>query len=314
MAIGQVKLNAKRGVYQAEYRDCAGNRRYASDKKQKECLRKLKEAEREVDQGIHTANSQTVTFGVALDAFIKESERRARNGEITGATAAEYRGVAERHVRPALGDIKLNKLTRRHCQDLINDLQDRYRTTNESARKVIRQTLELAVEREWLRRSPLTDRRLKVLKRRDPITIPTKQDLRALEEVTAWPPRPGEHKLVHAMRRLIFVLPVMCGGMRKGEMAGLQWENVNWISGTVEIRHSYCPHSGLKGPKTKAGRRDVRMIRPVREALDRLWGLRGRPTEGYVFQTASGKPAYGWPQCLGYDGRNLRASLQRRRG
>ena len=51
MAIGQIKWNTKRGVYQAEYRDCAGKRRYVSDKKAKECLRKLKEAEREVDQG-----------------------------------------------------------------------------------------------------------------------------------------------------------------------------------------------------------------------------------------------------------------------
>jgi integrase len=292
MAIGQVKLNAKRGVYQAEYRDCAGKRRYVSDKKQKECLRKLREAEREVHQGIHIAASQTVTFGVALDAFIKESERRHRNKEITGQTLTEYRGVAERHVRPTLGKVKLNKLTTRLCQDLINELSDRYRTTHESARKVISQTLQFAVERDWLRRSPLTDRKLRVPRRRDPITIPDKQDLRALVEVVMRTPSHGEHKLVHAVRRVVVMLGLFCGGMRKGEMAGLHWEDIDWVNSVISIRRAYSSCDGLKGPKTRSSVRDVTMISPVREALEHLWQLMGRPGEGFVIVTERGNPAY----------------------
>ncbi len=292
MANGQVKWNAARGVYQGEYRDCAGRRSYVSDKKQKECLRKLKEAEREVDQGIHTAKGQTVTFGVALDTFIKESERRHRNKEITGQTLAEYRGVAERHVRPALGKIRLNKLTTRLCQDLIDDLSDRYRTTNESARKVISQTLQLAVEYEWLQRSPLTDRKLRVPRRREPITTPDKGDLRALLAIATGPLRPGEHKLVHVMRHVVVMLALFCGGMRKGEIGGLQWEDVDWTDGVIRIRHAYSTYDGLKEPKTANAVRDVTMISPVREALDHLWELRGRPSQGFVIVTERGKPAY----------------------
>jgi integrase len=292
MAIGQVKWNAVRGVYQAEYRDCAGKRRYVSDKKQKECLRKLKEAEREVDQGVHTPKSQTVTFGVALDAFILESERRHRNKEITGQTVAECRGVAERHVRPALGEVKLNNVTTRICQDLIDELTDRYRTTNESARKVISQTLELAVERDWLRRSPLTDRKLRVPRRRDPITIPDKQDLRALLAAIKEPPRPGEHKLVHAMRRVVVMLALFCGGMRKGEIGGLQWEDVDLANGVIKIRRAYSTHDGLKATKTPNAVRDVTMIPVVRKALEHLWELRGRPTAGFIIVTERGQPAY----------------------
>ena len=292
MAIGQVKWNAGRSVYQAQYRDCLGKRRYVSDKNKKQCMRKLKEAEREVDEGTHTAKGQTVTFGVALDDFIRESERRHRNKEITGQTLAEYRGIAERHVRPALGNVKLNKLTTRLCQDLIDDLSDRYRTTHESARKVISQTLELAVERDWLRRSPLTDRKLRVPRRRDPIRIPDKQDLRALLEVVMGPPRPGEHKLVHAMRRVVVMLGLFCGGMRKGERAGLQWQDVDWANGVIRIRRAYADCDGLKGPKTPNAIRDVTMIPAVRESLEHLWKLRERPREGFVIVTERGRPAY----------------------
>jgi hypothetical protein len=119
MAIGQVKLNAARGVYQAEYRDCEGKRRCVSDKKAKGCLRKLKQAEREVDQGIHTARSETVTFAVALDARIKEWERELQIGLKAPIRVETYVSNGEKHVRPVLGPIRLNKLTAVQCQNLI---------------------------------------------------------------------------------------------------------------------------------------------------------------------------------------------------
>ena len=120
---------------QAEYRDCAGKRRYVSDKKQKECLRKLKEAEREVDQGIHTARSETVTFGVALDARIREWEREVQIGLKAPSTVVGYALVAEKHVRPIVGPIRLNKLTAVQCQNLISDLAAKHIRTHETAAK-----------------------------------------------------------------------------------------------------------------------------------------------------------------------------------
>jgi len=181
MANGQVKWNPARGVYQAEYRDCEGKRRYVSDKKAKECLRKLKEAEREVDQGIHTARSETVTFGVALDARIEEWEREVRIGLKAPSTVEAYVSAAEKHVRPVLGPIRLNKLTAVQCQNLISDLAAKHIRVHEGVAKVLRLTLKFSVRNRWLRRSPLTDDPLLVSKRRKEVVIPTADEMARLE-------------------------------------------------------------------------------------------------------------------------------------
>ncbi len=182
MAYGVVNFNADRSVYLGEYKDTRGKRRYVSDKNKKRCLDKLRKAEREVQAGIHTAASDTVMFGLALDYWLADCDRRQRLGDMAAATVKYYRYAVENHVRPELGSIKLNKLTTRDCQDLIDKLTDRYRGVAETSRKVMRGTLELAVGRDWLTRNPLNDRKLKVIKRQPEVRTPTKQELRELLE------------------------------------------------------------------------------------------------------------------------------------
>lgn len=85
---------------------------------------------------------------------------------------------------------------------------------------------------------------------------------------------------------LLFYTMLMTG-MRPGELAVLQWADVDFLN--REIRVSKALESGsqtrIRGPKTEAGNRLI----PMRQALsERLLPLRGAP-EDYVFHRPDGQ-------------------------
>ena len=58
-------------------------------------------------------------------------------------------------------------------------------------------------------------------------------------------------------------------GLRRGEVCGLSWEDVDFERGVVSVRHSLDRFGNLKGPKTRSGRRDLPMPPVVAEGLMR---------------------------------------------
>lgn len=185
------------------------------------------------------------------------------------------------------------------CQDLVDQISDKYRAVAETVRKVLRGTLELAVKREWLARNPLNDRKLKVIKRQPEVRTPTKEELRHLLEHVD-----NSHTERGAVLRLIVMLGVFAGGMRKGEQCGLRWQDIDWDNGILHIQHGICPVTGkLKGTKTKTSNRKVPMIPAVRDALQPMWQMQGHPSDGSVLRVRGGGHAYSvhgqyWKQLM----------------
>jgi integrase len=84
-------------------------------------------------------------------------------------------------------------------------------------------------------------------------------------------------------------------GLRRGEICGLSWGDIDFERGIVDISHSYDTLGNLKGTKTKAGMRLLPLPENVAEALrehkkaqkeryDRTNQWR-KPEEGYIEQT-----------------------------
>jgi integrase len=78
-------------------------------------------------------------------------------------------------------------------------------------------------------------------------------------------------------------LLAVLAGLRKGEIAALQWENLDFVNGVIEVRYAYSRIDGLKEPKTKAGRRDIPMSRLMRMALERVRDISSDHQTGPVF-------------------------------
>jgi len=251
--------------------------------------------ENELHMGAHTVKSQTATLGEALDGYMKELELKHRLGSMAGSSLAYYRSSAKNHVIPKFGHRKLTDITSLEIEDLLNDMAGRgYKRLHETVAMLIRQSLKFAVKRKWLTRSPLTDQPITLPPiKRAPITMPTREEIKRLLFEATQDKQDGDYDRFYIPRlRACVVILAVCAGMRRGEITGLQWENVDFVNGLIYIRHSYSWEDGLKGPKTKAGNRTVPMSPPVRWALEWWAAAWNKPRTGYVLTTASGRPIY----------------------
>lgn len=93
---------------------------------------------------------------------------------------------------------------------------------------------------------------------------------RNLPETKRRPATPAEESTIRKSSE-IWLLPYMAltTGMRKGELLGLKWEDVDLENNLIYVRRSVWYGNGthIKEPKTEAGKRKIPIIIPLREEL-----------------------------------------------
>jgi len=267
-----------------EYTDAAGKRRRHTPKSglKKDAEKVRQRVEAEIEAGVHTPQRETMTLREAADAYLRDCDRRCKVGDISGASFARYKADVAMIVS-RIGAKRLPDITSLTVQDTIDDLTRTYsRRTVKGFALVLRQVLAFAVRRKWLKRNLMVDeppRLPRVVQNR--VRVPSIEDLRAILQSVA-KHRPKEGLLTHRTRLAIICLGLFCA-LRKGEMLRLQWSDVDFAKGIIRVRHSLSLYDGLKGPKTKAGVRDVPMPAPIRYALLELvayWQTRRAVEEG----------------------------------
>jgi integrase len=102
-------------------------------------------------------------------------------------------------------------------------------------------------------------------------------------------------EIVKAMARASRLCPVY---PRRGEIAALHWEDVDFVNGTITIRRSYSFHhykqTGCYFKDTKIGQeRTVDLTKTAANALHMIWERQCKPSTGLILQSPSGKPIYG---------------------
>lgn len=72
----------------------------------------------------------------------------------------------------------------------------------------------------------------------------------------------------------LFPYMALTTGLRKGELLGLRWEDIDLKANIIHVRRSvwYGPGTNIKSPKTEAGIRKVPIIAPLREELAKRTG------------------------------------------
>ncbi|KTQ92655.1 hypothetical protein NS226_15300 [Aureimonas ureilytica] len=274
------------------YTDNDGKRRLKTFDKKKDADKYRTQVEVEVGNGLHKAPSQTVTFGFAADEYMKDCERRWRiKDRMAGNTLRHYAASMRANVRPAFASMLLTDLTAAKIQAFINEDSERlaWRTVNIHL-ILIRNVIQFALDRDWLAVSPLAARKVRLPKADDGRrSIPTKDEIRSILEVIAGGRQRGEQRNSYRVR-VASVLIAIFAGLRRGEICGLQWENVDLENGYLHVRHSLSIYDGLKTPKTKAGVRSVPMAKPVRGILELLKKEAGGNPTGFVLQTRNGTP------------------------
>jgi integrase/transposase-like protein len=260
--------------------------------------------DRELADNVHVADRATITFAEVCKRWLKHEEGRAdsrnRNADLAKGSLAAKQNVAKNHLLPFFGKYNLNKVTSPLIKQFVEDQARRVsHWTARRHKNLVKQVLDFAVENEWLRVSPLTNRPVKVpgtepMWRRD--DIPEVEDIGKLLDVVLNRPRPQGFNLnTWSSVQVQIVLGALLG-LRPGEIGGLQWESVDLDKWTIYVEHSLSFYDGLKAPKTGSSYRllDLEPVthrvlqehaeRTIKGGLGR--SVRARKLTGYVLTTA----------------------------
>ena len=206
-------------------------------------------------------------------------------------TIAKYRTAIELYLRPGVGHHRLDKLTVATVQRFLNGRRDAGDSVPKlrMMREVLSSALGRALREELIARNvaQLTTLPAEHRARRTAWTAAQARSfLRAAADDSAYP---------------VFVLAVVYG-MRRGEIAALQWKDIDFTRDRLAVRASLVRVGGrlVRGPvKTAAGVRTLPLVDLTRTALlaERENQAEQRAAagtdwleSGYVFTTRSGRP------------------------
>lgn len=182
------------------------------------------------------------TVGQLLDRWLEECERL----DLSPTTIRNYRSQVKGTIRPKLGRIVLAKLTPKHLDTLYGDMKDAGLSakTIRNHHAIISSALHQAVRWGWVREN-VADRAKPPRVSQTRVKAPSVDDVRAV--------------VVAAEERDPRLAPLLMlaalTGMRRGELCGLRWSDVDLQGGVLEVSRSVVVvPGGLAEKSTKTDR------------------------------------------------------------
>ena len=251
------------GTYEAKITTEGGKRKSIYGKTRKEVQEKLKIALREQQQGsLVTAPQQK------LEQFLNTWLENTQKHSVRPRTYERYEEIVRLHIVPELGRYYVQKLTVQHVEVFYTKMIDKgYKAvTVASFHNVLHKALDAAVKRNLVTKN--------VCDFADP---PHGEEYEIqplnLEQI---------QKLLAAARGLpveALLKLALATGMRRGEIMGLKWQDINFETGALQVRRimSRVP-SKLKteekkgyveaNTKTKKSRRSILIVPFALTALE----------------------------------------------
>ncbi|MCL2494926.1 MAG: site-specific integrase, partial [Oscillospiraceae bacterium] len=228
---------------------------------QKEVLKQLQQIQADMERGVFLEPSK-MTVAQWLDVWTAEYL-----GGVKPNTKYDYERVLENYITPALGAVKLQKLNPHNVQQCYNDMQRIKGLSSKTIKNthgVFHSALKQAQRLGYIQRNPADNIALPRIER--PEVQPMSDDVLPafLEAIQG-----------HEFEAVYFV--TVFTGMRKGEVLGLTWNNVDFERGTVCIRQQLLKKRGENAFMLASPKNDKpRTISPSPSVMAVLRGERVR--------------------------------------
>lgn len=205
-------------------------------------------------------------------------------------TLEGYRRIVYKHLIPGLGHIPLAELKGLHIRKYLNDKVTAViiKDGGKHHMAILKMSLDQAVMDELIPKNPAHN--VKLLK-------PIKK------KVIPWNKEEVETFLNYIKDSRFFPLYLLAwvSGMRRSELLGLQWDDIDFKNNLIHVRRSLVKIKGgceLQEPKTKLSRRTITIpekIMPILRNLLKMQLEEGSKKIGYnplkfVFVSPSGNP------------------------
>lgn len=219
------------GLWEGQY-VYKGERRSIYGKTQEEVARQLEEIIASIEEGTYIRPNQHT-----LLSWLREWLHTYAEPTLRPATFTNYELIIERHFNTKLGNVKLKNISTRMLQNFFNEKLVSGRADKKSGvlspktLKNMKYMLHVALDQayfdELIPSNPVNGVRL---------PVPDGPEQRVLR------PEEKERICAHAATIRTFpaqgVILLLTCGLRRGELLGLQWQDVDLEDGIMKIRHT----------------------------------------------------------------------------
>ena len=261
-------------------------RKVVTAKTRAEVVKKLKAMQRLLDDGLPLPDP-AMTVAQLLDRWYEDVLRH----QVAESALLGYRSIATNHIVPTLGRKKLAALTTSDVDRLLSAKMDSGLSvsTVRRIRSVLAQAIDQGIRWGALSRNVATLARAPRSQRTEGRTL-TPAEAKALL-----------HELSGHRNEALYAL-MLSVGLRRGEVLGLRWDDLNARTGVLNIRRQLRREAtGLVAADTKTARsrRAVNLPQPMMEMLkhhrsnqatERLALGEAWTDSGYIFTTSIGTP------------------------
>ena len=256
-------------------------------KTQAEAREKLKKAIADSDK-VDVVKAEQYTVGQWMEVWFENYAKL----KVRPSSHQTYRGYLNHHIKPYIGKIPLNKLTSLDLQKLYKKLLtggrvDRIESkrqpkglspkTVRNINQIISSALELAKAQKLILSNPTESCALPKVEHREMKTLTQEQLSAFLQEAKAT----GVYEMYYIE---------LATGLRRGELLGLKWKDVDFANGTIRVQRQVARINGeiVEAPlKTKNSYRTV-TIGP--DAVGILKEQKEKTEDEYVFPSPNGGP------------------------
>lgn len=279
------KRGAEKSAWIVDYFDAQGTRRLKTFKLKKDADAFAAGAKVEIRDGVHVADSATITVEEAGKLWLKSGAAAG----LERTSLDQRRQHLRLHIVPAIGDMKLSKIT----APGIRSFQDALRDKGASPAMVKRVTVSLGSiladaqarglvvrnavhEMSRARSSARAAEKRSKARLQVGVDLPTNDEVKALLGAAKGRYRP-------------MLITAVFTGMRASELRGLRWADIDLDKAVVHVRQRADRYGEIGMPKSGAGQRSIPLPPIVVNTL-KEWKLAcPKGDAGLAFPTTEGK-------------------------
>jgi len=222
---------------------------FSGYKTKKEAEKAMTEKLNEVNNGTYIEPSN-ILFSEYMNEWLKDKRNQVRL-----TTYETYNWLTNNHIIPNLGKYKLMDIKPIHIQKLYTSLKNTL--SDEVILKIhtmIKDALTRAEKWNMINKNPAALVDSPTFSKKE-IVVWNEEEIRRFLDVARYD------------RLYIAFLLAITTGMRKGEILGLRWKDIDFNKSYLSIRKTYTKHNQFQEPKTKSSQRSVALPHETLEAL-----------------------------------------------
>lgn len=250
-----------------------GKRKWIRSKSKEGLEEKKQEVLFQIGAGLNIQDNST--FGEYAEIWFKVYKKPyLRRNSIEA-----LRNALENHIYPYLRDVPLKKVSPMQIQLIVAALADKSKSLNDKVMQILRGVFNAAADNNLIAKSPVPAKiSTKGVRTKEKAALTIEQSKRLLDAVDG-------------TRAYLFCLLALQTGMRRGEICGLMWSDVDLKNHVIHVRHNAVFTNAQtevsEALKTSAAVRDIPIPPTLQTALERA---AGRDKSHFVLHMENGKP------------------------